>query len=383
MLIKKYVGSSVPETLQKIKEEWGKEAVILNTKVLPSDRLPNTSSSHQVEITAAIEPKAKPFSSLRLVRKGESETKEVLSPKPFPTNLVQAAPPESELKKILSEILSLKEEWLCWREKLNQFLPEQTVWNSLKLHLLEKNLDQQIIEKLIEELKKENSLQYNCKPLFIAKEGEKNLSQMILPPQEIELKDTQATKVIFFGPVGTGKTSLIQKIAFDFAINQKKKVLIVSLDNFKIQSALEHQRFAHLTKIYFENIIDLSTMEKTLEKHSDKNLILFDTSGINPLKCSEVEELLEIVRQISPQKLLLVLSALSRIEDLFDVIEKFKDFPSFCLAFTGLDLTKRYGSILSASIKSEKPLSYLSFGRTLTGKFEKADTQRLIQLMFA
>ena len=55
MKIRKYIARNMPEALQQVRDDFGEQAVILNTRQLRRNSRFNNTDQHQVEVTAAID----------------------------------------------------------------------------------------------------------------------------------------------------------------------------------------------------------------------------------------------------------------------------------------------------------------------------------------
>ena len=55
MKIRKYIARNMPEALQQVRDDFGENAVILNTRQLRRNSRFNNSDQPQVEVTAAVD----------------------------------------------------------------------------------------------------------------------------------------------------------------------------------------------------------------------------------------------------------------------------------------------------------------------------------------
>lgn len=58
--------------------------------------------------------------------------------------------------------------------------------------------------------------------------------------------------VIFIGPTGVGKTTTIAKVASQFAVEQKKKVALVTADTYRIAAAEQLRTYANIMQVPLE-----------------------------------------------------------------------------------------------------------------------------------
>ncbi|MBR1524652.1 MAG: flagellar biosynthesis protein FlhF, partial [Lachnospiraceae bacterium] len=90
-------------------------------------------------------------------------------------------------------------------------------------------------------------------------------------------------KVVFFlGPTGVGKTTTIAKLASDLAVNQKKKVALVTSDTYRIKAAEQLRTYAEIMDAPFRVVYTADDLKNTLEEFKEQDFIFVDTAGYSP-----------------------------------------------------------------------------------------------------
>ena len=397
MLIKKFAGSTVPETMKKIKDELGVSALILDTKIASSSNLYNLPDGNRVEITAAIDHYPRkilpvrinkqvkaPEAALKIKMVKPAEPTKIESPKIPLKTPIENHTSSIEMSKMNESMSQLKNRIDSFAQQIEEKKVLSNLSDNLKqleAKLTDRDFDEAISKKIILKLNSQLTVEEQTNPEVIIGHLKKALNESVKISNDLPKSDNSPTKLMFIGPYGDGKTTSLQRIAYQLAVCQKKKVGLISLDTEKIGAVSALISFARILDVRCTGVYEPSELKQCLEKFNDLDVLLFDTKGINPLDKSELEELSNWISQINPDKVFLVLSANNRLRDLIEMTHKFLSTVNPEFVFTKLDQTKRYGGIISCSIQTEKPVAYLGWGRDLED-FQKADIDKIIDLLF-
>ena len=111
-----------------------------------------------------------------------------------------------------------------------------------------------------------------------------------IAPQWKISKGTTAVHMLV-GPAGSGKTSLVAKLAANFKSNQDAKVLVVSYDNRRIAASEQLRIYSKILGIDFAAIDSPTELEEMLLQKRNYDLALIDTAGRNPRSDEDMEDL--------------------------------------------------------------------------------------------
>ncbi|MCJ7508810.1 MAG: flagellar biosynthesis protein FlhF, partial [candidate division Zixibacteria bacterium] len=393
MLIKKFVGTSVPETMNKIKKELGAFALILDTKVAAKGDPYGLPNGNRVEITAAIDHNPRKPVPIKMERKVETPAafpkiklvKPTESNQESPKEIVKPAQSSSEIVGINESISNLKNQI----DLLGQELEHKRILNNLpdslkQLHskLEDADFDEEESKKIILELNSRLAPSEENNSETIVQELKQILQKMINLCSDFPSNQSVPIKLLFVGPSGDGKTTSLEKMAYQLVVKEKRKVGLVTLDVERIGAAPSLVSYARILGVRCSGVYDVIELGECLEKFKDLDVILFDTKGTNPWIKSELKELADWTSEIRPDRIFLVLSANHRYKDLIEMTYRFLCLGNADLLFTKLDQTKRYGGILSCAIKTKKQISFLGWGTSVTEDFEKADLSKITDMMF-
>ena len=184
--------------------------------------------------------------------------------------------------------------------------------------------------------------------------------------------------VAFVGPPGAGKTSALVKLAVQQGVGAQRSVQVLTADTYRIAAADELRSYAAILNIGCQVVETPAALSQALLEFHTKDLILLDTPGL----CrSESEALDDIQKLLAAQPGIdvhLVLPASMRSADLGRASEQYRVLQPRKLLFTRMDETETLGAILSLSIRTGKPVSFLSRGQRIPEDIEEASREILL-----
>ena len=401
MKLKTFTAPSYTEALNKVKAELGDEVVIVSSKEIKRKTL---GSSGLYEIVVAIEgnkPIKKKYEKKNnynnkmndVMLKLSSAAKEINTLSKKPTASVD----ENYVKSVKNnnEIIQLKEEINKIADTLKYL--QASVWNINKKNNLELPPEFSEIYSLakasgitINYLNEIMKLTIKYMPLKMRKSRSAIkryfhtlLKKMIPIRIEREIKAPHKKIMMFIGPTGVGKTTTIAKLAARYAYKQssRHKVGIITLDTYRIGAVEQLMTYAKMMKLPIETVVDPNDFEEALDVLRHNDYILIDTVGSSQHDREKIEKLSSFLRvnTFAEININLVLSAITKYEDLVDIYNNFSVLPIDTLIFTKLDETKTYGNIFSLLLDTKKPVSYFSIGQEVPDDLMEANTEYLLK----
>jgi flagellar biosynthesis protein FlhF len=181
--------------------------------------------------------------------------------------------------------------------------------------------------------------------------------------------------VALIGPTGVGKTTTIAKIAASYSLKLKEKLSIAlfTLDTYRIGATDQLLQYAQIIDVDMEILYSPEDLDSSLQKHSDKDLIIIDTAGRCQKDAVELKELKKILNSLPDLDKFLVLSATAKFTDMLETVECFDKVGFEHLIFTKIDETNTFGPLLALLLKTGKSLAYLTDGQRVPDDFKKAD----------
>ncbi len=204
------------------------------------------------------------------------------------------------------------------------------------------------------------------------------LEQIQIAPSHLQEKYQ-----VFLGPIGSGKTSTLVKIASHLVIQEKKKIAILSTDYNKVGATEQLRIYAQILNVPFAVIRRPKDWEEVEKRLSRWDALLVDFPGLNLKNFGELNYLKEILPPFVPQRRIhYVQSILSKDRDVFDIAGRYLPLNLQDVIFTGLDETGQHGLIYNFQKKFGLPLHSFGIGPKVPEDWEFATKERVVDLFF-
>ena len=201
--------------------------------------------------------------------------------------------------------------------------------------------------------------------------------------ETIEPSSTKTPKVVFFiGPTGVGKTTTLAKIASKLKVMERKNVAMFTADTYRIAATDQLNTYAQIMETPFHIIYTLEDLEKCYDLYKEYDYILVDTAGHshhNEEQKKAVSDFIRFFDGKAETEVYLVLSATTKYRDLVSISDAYKSVADYRLIFTKLDETDVYGNLLNLRIYTEAPMSYVTCGQNVPDDIEKFSPQNIVK----
>ncbi|UJF35360.1 flagellar biosynthesis protein FlhF [Paenibacillus hexagrammi] len=431
MRVKRYVVDSMPDALQKIRTDLGKDAVILNTKEIRTGGFLGMFGKKKIEVIAAIDggagqvaasptaPKYQPAKS-PIMAASQAPVKETYH-SDFPevpdvlvsaaatapsrqlvTTAASAAPPSissarqsytsnSNLTveaggkpnddKLLEEIKQMKE----MMKKLavagaSEELPE--CLQVIEQKLLYQEVDPQLVKQMIDQV----LLDAEEKQLELISEefAETSIRRQIASILHTgnNKRILSNTRVVHFvGPTGVGKTTTIAKLAAEQVLKYQKKVGFITSDTYRIAAIEQLKTYATILNIPLEIVFSPQDLSRAFHNLEGCDVIFMDTAGRNFRNEMYVSELNALLKTQGNSETILVLSMTTKYRDMKAITNNFNKFKVDKVLFTKLDETDSFGAIVNLINEFSLQLSYVTNGQSVPDDISEMNENEIIDLL--
>lgn len=370
MKVKKYIAPTMAEASEKIKKELGKDAIILNSKVVYTGGFLGFFKKKNIEVIAALDAEKDPPI--------KNMSKEVLVKKDSQINTKEGG----EVDLLLHEIQELKSMVTHVKTKVTDYAQYSPAIQAIYLQLLNQEVQEEWIQRWIEELlEKEPALAEGNKD-FVRKQMKQYLLQE-LSSFSYEGLSFQKKYVALLGPTGVGKTTTLAKLAAICSLQKQKKVAMITTDTYRIAAVEQLKTYAQILNVPIEvayNIDDFKRAKETFQHH---DIVFIDTAGRNFRDEHYVKELKTLIDFDEEMETFLVLALTSKPKDMKEVYEQFSERLDLDrIIFSKLDETSSIGGMIDFMFTFSRGISYVTTGQNVPDDMIEATPQYLIQQLF-
>ena len=418
MIIKKFQAKTEAAALELAKKELGSGVVVMNVKKIKKKGLFSIFRPQQVEVTVALEEEEKQnfreavAKVSEIARQSEAagndqsmktepaqkakQEKAEQGPQPEkpkqPEKNVQTfdSRQESAIEEKLSTLQNLLEKQISdVQEKEKDNTEEEKKEDSnvaffqlLYKMLLDNEIEETYANQLVEELdgsvKPDMPIDYLLSVVY---------QKMVLKFGQIKTIQPaeKGPKLIYFiGPTGVGKTTTIAKIASRFSVVEKKKIVLLTADTYRIAAAEQLRTYANILDVPFRIIYTPQEIRTAIEDYAAYDYIFVDTSGHSQKNTDQRDDTLALLRAADGQaekEVYLVVSATTKYRDLLNIADTYQKQTDFRLVFTKLDETQCQGNLFNLRLHTDAPMSYVTCGQNVPDDIGEFDAQKTVKLL--
>ncbi|MFH1860287.1 MAG: hypothetical protein ABH870_04665, partial [bacterium] len=253
---------------------------------------------------------------------------------------------------------------------------------NLYMKLLQSELSEELAERVIKRIITESPGGLIDDEEFIEMRARTHLAGLIRTAGPIQLVSGVPRVVILIGTTGVGKTTTIAKLAADFAFDKNKKVVLITVDTYRIAAVEQLRAYADILSIPLEVAFSHGEFREAMIAYANYDLILVDTAGRsqkNSLQMAELKSFIDAAGYKMDVNLLL--SATTKYREMMDIIENFKKINFHKIIFTKLDETVGVGTIVNILSQIPQGVSYVTAGQNVPEDIEVADANKLAKMI--
>ena len=350
MIIKTFRAETSSAALKRVRDEMGGDAIVLKT-TQEVGALGRTI----YEVTACLEHPTVAQTSKIFPDAQKEKATPIAQPASVQKTQTQSQPIVAST--ISEDVWQKRYEKL--ESKLNAFLAIKTIeeedeiasnqFEFVSEQLREQDVCQSFISTIIAEL--EDSYDGISD---ITEFAQSKLTNKINSLISDEISFKEGDKVAFVGPAGSGKSSVMGKIATSLVMSEKKKVTLLTLDDVKMGAYDETAAYAEILGAGYAD--NRSAVESS---HNTDTITLIDTVA-TPNIVENILPINEKLNAIGTTYRIAVFSAMMRTKDVVAMAEQISALQPTHLVITKTDLSGCVGTLVSAAHAFGLKLLYTS-----------------------
>ena len=403
MRIKKFTGFTAKEATDKMRREFGDDAVILNTRRVAKGGLLGIGGGEYFEVTAAYDEmpmkipprppmKSKPeiaggsenvLSNLQqLASKFEEKRNVSLNGNQGARRFAQSSTNIGTeiLQQELSEVKSALGEIAQHIKHSRMPVLSETLKN-VYASLVENEVEEDIALEIVQ----------SCNHKLSGKEIENQLSvdsfvfnsiarQFVEAP--VRRVGRKGYVMALVGPTGVGKTTTIAKLASIGKLVKGENVALITADTYRIGAIDQLKVFADIASIPLSVVYTPDEMITAIKRFSGFDTIYIDTVGRSQRSADKILELGRFIDAADPNEVHLVLSANFSLNTIRDIHKKFKSLKPNRLLITKTDEAVSLGTFLGLAKDTRLPFSFITIGQSVPDDIEPASGEKLAKMIY-
>lgn len=186
----------------------------------------------------------------------------------------------------------------------------------------------------------------------------------------------------FVGPTGVGKTTTIAKLAADLHLKHRRKVGLLSIDNYRIGAVEQLKTYAAIIGLPCLSAFTREDVQNAARRMENREIVLIDTAGQGYQDRKRLAELAHMMGGEPRISSHLVLSLVSRELDMQKAASQFSRLNPSTYIFTKADETVQCGCMIDQVHEYNLPISFITHGQNVPEDIMAATRRNISRLVF-
>lgn len=371
MRINKFVARDMADAMRQIRRELGPEASILHQRQHRDGGFWKTFKRPGVEVLAAI------------------DTDMPATPPPARPEIQPArrrrAPADSQALLDIQHTVGEVHDAIARLENMTELPSQVSLFGdhlaSFYQQLLHQEVTRELAYDIVHQVFKELSPQALENEPTVRSQVKVQMERQIRIIGPLRVVPGETRTIFIIGPTGVGKTTTLAKLGASFALNEQRRVALLTTDTYRIAAIPQLRTYGEIMGLTLDVADSPSELQDLVLCHQDKDIVLVDIPGRSQHNQPMLEEMAEFMREVPSHTLYLALSAASKYRDMLDVVSHFGTVPIDGIIITKIDETVSFGPILNLASEVGRPFAYYTNGQDVPADIQVADARRLVDLI--
>lgn len=372
MKIKKYEANTEQEAILKVKDDMGKDALVLSIKKIQPKGIFRFFKKPLVEVTAACEEENEKAEDNSVLPIPPSQNLEIPKSNEAP-NAIDKTIEKLEkkidgLKDILGNISDKMSDYENTNIKSEEGVYKNKILQVVYNNLISNEVMPEIANTLLDGLDRPEYTEGDNIDLAV-KQVYDRIVRILGMPKPIQIGNP-IKPIVIMGPTGVGKTTTIAKLSSCFMLKEHKTVGLITSDTYRIAAVEQLKTYADILGIEVEVVYSPDSVSEIVKKLEYNDIIFFDTAGCSYKNTKQIDELGMIIKNIGNCEKYLVLSMTTKFSDLQEIVKTYSNITDYNIIFTKYDETLKKGVVLNIAYLTGKSLSYITTGQNVPDDIE-------------
>ena len=187
--------------------------------------------------------------------------------------------------------------------------------------------------------------------------------------------------IALIGPTGVGKTTTIAKLAANLKLHEGKRVGLVTIDTYRVAAIDQLKTYADIIEVPLRIVMTPPELRQAIYAMRGLDVVLIDTAGRSQNDQLRLNRLRSFLSAAEADEIHLVVAATANRRCATSIMERFMPLGVNRLIVTKLDEAGAFGVVLNVAAGCEAPLSYTAAGQEVPDDIAAAEAKKLAAMV--